>query len=111
MRLQVPIGGVQSLPDPIEVRMPGDLCRTIQLLGLRAADGDPERGSRHAGANESLMQCTIPLLEMNLPSAASPHTRRSKTHRSLAVAESSRCRKFARPVLSRVLDKTHGLRL
>jgi hypothetical protein len=63
MALQIPIGRVQSLPDSVEVRMPRNSCRTIQLLRLSGATGERNRCHRHDRADESIVQSITPLSE------------------------------------------------
>src|ERR1700722_14437826 len=61
MAFQIPIGRVQRLPDSVEVRMPRNSCRTIQLLRLSDARGEQYCGRRHDCEYESIAQRMAPL--------------------------------------------------
>ena len=60
MAFQVPIGRVQGLPDTIEVRMPRNRRRAIQLLRVRGA-GEQYGRRRRDRADDSIVQSKSPL--------------------------------------------------
>jgi len=62
MTFQIPIGGVQRLPDAVKVRMARNACRTLQLrhlLRLSGAASQQYRSRRDNRANESISHLLI----------------------------------------------------